>query len=74
MIGNRFEWVGDWYQAYPGNQDDDSNFGTTYRVLRGGSGGYNLPLIPTTTLRIYNNPWDPNVGIFGFRCARDVAP
>ena len=72
MIGNAFEWVEDEYQAYPGNHADDPNYGGTYRVLRGGSWGYNFQKIPTATLRIYNNPWDSNVGIFGIRCARGL--
>jgi serine/threonine-protein kinase len=70
MIGNVHEWVADPYLAYPGNLESDPKYGETYRVLRGGSWGDNFKLIPTATLRMWNNPWDSNIGIFGFRCAR----
>jgi serine/threonine protein kinase/formylglycine-generating enzyme required for sulfatase activity len=36
MTGNASEWVDAFYQAYVGNQSRDSDFGTTYRVIRGG--------------------------------------
>jgi len=31
------EWTADWYAALSGEHTNDSNFGTKYRVLRGGS-------------------------------------
>ncbi|MBI3649647.1 MAG: SUMF1/EgtB/PvdO family nonheme iron enzyme [Acidobacteria bacterium] len=36
MAGNASEWVDGFYQAYTGNQNTDPDFGTTYRVIRGG--------------------------------------
>ncbi len=35
-MGAVWEWTGDWYDAYPGGPENP-DFGTTYRVLRGGS-------------------------------------
>ena len=36
MAGNVAEWVGSFYQAYPGNQTSNANYGTRNRVVRGG--------------------------------------
>ena len=37
MAGNVWEWTDSWYQPYPGNKRSNPNYGTTYRVLKGGS-------------------------------------
>jgi len=37
MSGNAYEWLSDWYEAYPGNTDVTKEYGQIFRILRGGS-------------------------------------
>jgi formylglycine-generating enzyme required for sulfatase activity len=37
MAGSAYEWCQDWYDAYPGSDHQDEDFGKKYRVVRGGS-------------------------------------
>lgn len=73
MAGNVWEWVADWYDAYPGNTVSDSDYGTTYRVMRGGTWGSS-----DYTLRVFVRVRDTPVSLYGsvigFRCARDAQP
>jgi len=67
MSGNVLEWVADWYDAYPGNTSDNKNYGTIFRVNRGGSWANNQ-LNAQLIFRGYyavSRP-APNIGI---RCA-----
>ncbi len=68
MVGNVWEWVADWDEVYPGNMVSNSEFGTTYRVLRGGS-WYNLGDNLRVSYRYRGNPDSSYVSI-GFRCLR----
>jgi len=74
MAGNVLEWVDAFYQAYPNNTATDPNFGTTNRIVRGGSFHYGAD-DARTTRRIYapaeftaaekkERSW-----LIGFRCA-----
>ncbi|KAF0249482.1 MAG: hypothetical protein FD167_1112, partial [bacterium] len=74
MAGNAAEWVDSYYQSYPGNQSADTNYGTTNRVVRGGSFRSSFE-DARTTRRFYHTPdfkadevknrsW-----LIGFRCA-----
>ncbi|MBI4854906.1 MAG: SUMF1/EgtB/PvdO family nonheme iron enzyme [Acidobacteria bacterium] len=74
MAGNAAEWVDSFYQPYLGNQSPDTNYGTTNRVVRGGSFRSSFE-DARTTRRFYHTPdfkadevknrsW-----LIGFRCA-----
>jgi formylglycine-generating enzyme required for sulfatase activity len=68
MSGNVLEWVEDWYAAYPGNNTSSPDFGTTYRVQRGGD--WSLKYV--INLRVsYRARYFPDQGddVGGFRCA-----
>lgn len=73
MGGNVSEWVADWYEAYPGNQDPDPAYGRQHKVVRGGGAGlghYSLSVFYRATRRAHAKPDMVSTDV-GFRCARD---
>lgn len=77
MNGNVAEWTASWYAPYPGSDLKDENFGSTHRVIRGGSiqkrqHGF-LKEFAMLPFRNFAPPdhrfWDT-----GFRCARSKTP
>jgi serine/threonine-protein kinase len=70
MAGNVTEWVADWFDAYLGNTTINPNYGTTDRVLRGGSWSASDDIVRSSK-RDWINPAITNHTI-GFRCAMDA--
>jgi formylglycine-generating enzyme required for sulfatase activity len=67
MTGNVSEWCDDWYAAYQGSTFGNADFGTTYRIYRGGSYIWGRPSIRTNA-RDRERP-EAASGDRGFRCA-----
>ena len=57
------EWTDSWYQSYPGNTYREAEYGTTHRVIRGGTGAS----VETSTRRFMSA--DRKSSEVGFRCA-----
>jgi formylglycine-generating enzyme required for sulfatase activity len=71
MSGNVYEWVQDWFQAYPGgNPDATKEYELSFRVVRGGAYFDGLNNIRTTS-RFGLNP-KYKYSYVGFRCAIDI--
>jgi formylglycine-generating enzyme required for sulfatase activity len=66
MSGNVWEWVADWYNAYPGGSIGAVP-ANTYRVVRGGSWSNYFRSSLRATNRGYNEPGN-RLHNFGFRC------
>ena len=70
MAGNVWEWVNDWFNAYPGNPIASDDFGEKERVLRGGA-FYTRSIFVRGANRYSFSP-EATRDSFGFRCAMDA--
>lgn len=74
MAGNVAEWVDSYYQAYPGNDSANADFGTRNRVVRGGTYKGSAD-DARTTRRLFHTPElaeserANRAFLIGFRCA-----
>ena len=72
MAGNVWEWVDSWYELYPGaSANGNPDYGTKYRVLRGGSWYYDTGYMQSA-FRNWGHS-DTRNSYYGFRCARSAA-
>lgn len=69
VAGNVWEWTGSWYEAYPGNHQENPHFGQNYRVIRGGAWMYDGAHCHLSC-RNANDPKMPSPTV-GFRTACD---
>ena len=70
MSGNVYEWTSTWYNPYKGNPEVSIEYGTVYRVLRGGS--YLTDSFESRSARRHYAKPDTKSADFGFRCAKDL--
>lgn len=76
LNGNVSEWTASWYLPYPGSTFKDRNFGTKYKVIRGGAiNKREHGFIKEFALLPYRNFAPPQMRSWdtGFRCARSAS-
>ncbi|HEX9996629.1 MAG TPA: SUMF1/EgtB/PvdO family nonheme iron enzyme [Abditibacterium sp.] len=69
MTGNVMEWTSSWFDGYPNSPTSQPDFGTKFKVARGGAWMGN----PTGSMAWYRSVNQPRSRIewIGFRCVKD---
>ncbi len=70
LVGNVSEWVADWYDAYPGSEIVNIDFGKKYKVIRGGNWKGDFDCDGRMSYRNFARPED-RYDIIGFRGVAD---
>jgi formylglycine-generating enzyme required for sulfatase activity len=73
MAGNVFEWVTDWSHPFPGSPYENPDFGTTFKIVRGGSWSFE-PYYTRSAHRAYALMPDIRDDFVGFRCVIPARP
>jgi formylglycine-generating enzyme required for sulfatase activity len=73
MLGSVWQWVGDWYGFYEDAPavDPQGPKSGEFRMLRGGSWASDASLV-RVSLRLWSEPEDRALNIFGVRCAGEL--
>jgi formylglycine-generating enzyme required for sulfatase activity len=73
LAGNVWEWTASWYEAYPGNDSLEIEFGKKFRVIRGGGAIDYYGAVSTKRCadRARSVPYG-TYDALGFRCVKDA--
>jgi formylglycine-generating enzyme required for sulfatase activity len=73
MAGNAWEWTASWYEAYPGNDELELEYGRKFKVIRGGGAinYYGAEATKRCADRARSAPYG-TYDALGFRCVKEA--